>query len=42
VLAALRYVRECFELNNYALCDDDGYRALLFSAECALQRNLQA
>jgi hypothetical protein len=40
--AVLCYVRECFERENYALCEDNGYRALLFSTECAIRRNAQA
>jgi hypothetical protein len=40
--AALRYVRECFERENYALCEDDGYRALLLSLECVIRRHVGA
>jgi hypothetical protein len=38
--AALRYVRELFEREKYPLCDDDGYRALLYSIESAINRAL--
>jgi hypothetical protein len=36
----LAYVRERFERDDYALCEEDGYRALLFSTECVIGRAL--
>jgi hypothetical protein len=39
--AVLRYVRELFERDKYALCEDDGYRALLYSTECAILAGLE-
>ena len=36
--AALRYVRQRFERDDYAMYEDDGYRALLFSTERAICR----
>ncbi len=35
---ALRYVRELFAHEGYAPCEEDGYRALLASTECAIWR----
>jgi len=32
----LRYVRERFEQDGYAMYEGDGYRALLLAAECAI------
>ncbi len=42
VLATLRYVRTLFERDGYALFEDGGYRALLYSTERALDRALAA
>jgi hypothetical protein len=39
--AVLAYVRERFERDDYALCEEDGYRALLYSTECAICRELR-
>jgi anti-sigma-K factor RskA len=39
--AVLRYVRELFERDKYALCEDDGCRALLYSTECAILAGLE-
>src|SRR5262245_21363753 len=39
--AVLRYVRELFERDKYPLCEDDGYRALLYSTECAILAGLE-
>jgi hypothetical protein len=36
--AVLRYVRELFERDTYPLCEEPGYRALLFSTECTIGR----
>ena len=36
--ATLRYVRERFAAGEYAMYDEDGYRMLLFSAECTICR----
>lgn len=38
--ATLAYVRERFERDDYPLCEEDGYRALLFSTERAIGREL--
>ncbi len=38
--AALSYVRTLFERDNYPLVEEEGYRALLFSTECAICRAL--
>jgi len=38
--AALRYVRELFARGGYPLCEEDGYRALLLSTECAICREI--
>jgi hypothetical protein len=40
VAAMLRYVRERFEQDDYPLYEEDGYRALLFSTECAICRTI--
>jgi hypothetical protein len=34
--AALRYVRERYDVGQYPMYEEDGYRLLLFSAECAI------
>jgi hypothetical protein len=34
--AALRYVRECYEVGQYPLYEEDGYRLLLLSTERAI------
>ncbi|WP_316225565.1 hypothetical protein [Bradyrhizobium sp. SZCCHNS3052] len=34
--AALQYVRECYEVGQYPLYEEDGYRLLLFSTERAI------
>ena len=34
--ACLRYVRERFVADGFGLYEEDGYRALLFSTECAI------
>ena len=34
--AVLKYVRECYEVGQYALYEDDGYRLLLLSTERAI------
>jgi hypothetical protein len=34
--AALRYVRERYEVGHYPMYEEDGYRLLLFSAERAI------
>jgi len=36
--AALGYLRELFARDRYAPCEDDDYRALLLSIECAIRR----
>jgi len=36
--AALRYVRERFAHDDYVMFEEDGYRALLMSTECAMCR----
>ena len=38
LLALLRYVRGLYENDGYPLYEDDGYRALLISAERAIER----
>jgi hypothetical protein len=35
--AALAYLRELYARDGYAPCEEDGYRALLLSIECALR-----
>jgi hypothetical protein len=40
--AALHYVRELFERDGYAPCEEPGYRTLLFSTEQAICRALKA
>jgi hypothetical protein len=37
-VAVLRYVRERFRRDNYALYEEDGYRVLLLSTERAISR----
>jgi hypothetical protein len=39
--AVLAYVRERFERDDYALCEEDGYHALLYSTERAICRELR-
>jgi hypothetical protein len=34
--AALRYVRERYDVGQYPMYEEDGYRLLLFSTECAI------
>ena len=34
--AALRYVRERYDVGRYPMYDEDGYRLLLFSTECVI------
>ena len=34
--AALRYVRERYDLGQYPMYEEEGYRLLLFSTECAI------
>ena len=34
--AALKYVRECYEVGQYPLYEEDGYRLLLLSIERAI------
>ncbi len=38
--ALLRYVRDLFERDGYTPCEEDGYRALLASTECAIWREV--
>ncbi len=38
--SCLRYVRERFTADGFGLYEEDGYRALLFSTECAIGRAL--
>ncbi|WP_316214048.1 hypothetical protein [Bradyrhizobium sp. SZCCHNR2032] len=35
-VAALQYVRDCYEVSHYPLYEDDGYRLLLLSTERAI------
>ncbi|MFN5456357.1 hypothetical protein [Bradyrhizobium sp.] len=35
-VAALQYVRECYEVGQYPLYEEDGYRLLLLSTESAI------
>jgi hypothetical protein len=35
-VAALRYVRERYDVGRYPMYEEDGYRLLLFSTECAI------
>jgi hypothetical protein len=39
--AVLRYVRELFEREEYTVCEDDGYRTLLYSTECAILAGIE-
>jgi hypothetical protein len=40
-VTVLRYVRELFEREKYALCEDDGYRTLLYSTERAILAGIE-
>jgi hypothetical protein len=41
-VAVLRYLRELFARDDYAPFEEDGYRTLLFSTECAIDRHCEA